>query len=590
MMVIQNLLLFSVMPGAEELVFKHVSGNVNSDGQYFRLAKNAKISFETYFNLFPVGKFLKYTAMRNVRFRIKGNGGIKIILHERSIREEKIIEEKDIDLSTEKDFLELFIESDLSEETYCFFDIQALTDEVEIQCGYWETNDLPIRSVHLAVGICTYKREEYVRQNVRSLYEYTLAKIQQNEENSVSFLISDNGGTLEQFDDCTSVFVFRNKNLGGSGGFTRCMMEALKCNRFTHMLLQDDDIVIEPEVLFRTFVFLRFVKPEYSDISLSGSMFLIESPTVQYEAGALWEGHPVSVKSKIGMTTADNLLENGKNQTIDYGAWWYNCFPIEKLKNVLPLPFFIKCDDVEFGLQLKNRTITLNGIGVWHENFDKKFNASLEYYASRNALFTDALHSEKYSLRKGIVLEAKLFFRWLLKQNYNAALFRERALSDFKKGIPWLWEIDAERLNEELRRENQLWMNKNGISEKELNKYDIDEIHDTYEKDNLRSAWPVFRYYLIPGAFSKKTPTAVQPIIHSKLEMYAGRRYSIQFNRYTRTGYRTEASKKKFWKYMIIYFFKAIPVWLFAEKYQKKYRDDSRRTMEQWKEYLGLNG
>ena len=79
-----------------------------------------------------------------------------------------------------------------------------------------------------------------------------------------------------------------------------------------------------------------------------------------------------------------------------YAAWWYCCIPMSQIKNRgLPLPLFVRFDDVEFALRehdyAKNRFMTMNGICVWHEPFFLRYDAAVEkYQTSRNALIIRA--------------------------------------------------------------------------------------------------------------------------------------------------------------------------------------------------------
>ena len=68
------------------------------------------------------------------------------------------------------------------------------------------------------------------------------------------------------------VHLVPNRNCGGAGGFTRGMIEALKDPGFTHVILMDDDIVLNPEVLTKTMLFLSSVKKEWQDAPLGGSL------------------------------------------------------------------------------------------------------------------------------------------------------------------------------------------------------------------------------------------------------------------------------------------------------------------------------
>lgn len=50
------------------------------------------------------------------------------------------------------------------------------------------------------------------------------------------------------------IYYHRNKNVGGSGGFTRGMIESIRQKpKATHVLLMDDDVVVLSESIKRTY-------------------------------------------------------------------------------------------------------------------------------------------------------------------------------------------------------------------------------------------------------------------------------------------------------------------------------------------------
>ena len=73
-----------------------------------------------------------------------------------------------------------------------------------------------------------------------------------------TILFSDNGKTLDMNKlSSAHIHIVQNKNTGGAGGFTRDLIEILDANNagmeITHVLLMDDDIVIDPESLLKTY-------------------------------------------------------------------------------------------------------------------------------------------------------------------------------------------------------------------------------------------------------------------------------------------------------------------------------------------------
>lgn len=110
----------------------------------------------------------------------------------------------------------------LTDGSFVWCKLIALSDRVKLFDGGYGTLEEKKRNVSLAVVICTFKREEYVKSNVKSLCDFARRK-----EEDVTVYVIDNGQTLKS-EDVEGALLFKNKNLGGSGGFTRGMIEAYR--------------------------------------------------------------------------------------------------------------------------------------------------------------------------------------------------------------------------------------------------------------------------------------------------------------------------------------------------------------------------
>jgi hypothetical protein len=100
----------------------------------------------------------------------------------------------------------------------------------------------------------------------------------------------------------------------------------------------------------------------------------------------------------------------------------------------LPLPVFIKMDDVMFGLRHMKNHIIMNGIGIWHDSFESKINPVAEFYfLRRNTLIFDSVYGSKNGFKAGFdYLHTMLH---CVKEGKNNEFFyTERALRDFLKG------------------------------------------------------------------------------------------------------------------------------------------------------------
>jgi len=130
----------------------------------------------------------------------------------------------------------------------------------------------------------------------------------------------------------------------------------------------DDDVIILPESIKRTYALLRFIKNEYKDYFIAGAMLRMDEMNVQHEDGGFMTKYVNlchSQKPVRNMNLWDNVLKNEQDYTQDnaYAAWWYCCTPIKLIRrDNLSLPLFFRTDDIEFGLRNKAKLITMNGI------------------------------------------------------------------------------------------------------------------------------------------------------------------------------------------------------------------------------------
>lgn len=119
----------------------------------------------------------------------------------------------------------------------------------------------------------------YVLRNLKRVIRF-LEK-EENASLNLCYWLIDNGKTLsankeisrliEQYPD--NFKIIENRNVGGAGGFTRGMIEAIAEKQkfgLTHVQLMDDDASFDPELFIRAYGFLSMQKAEYQDITLGG--------------------------------------------------------------------------------------------------------------------------------------------------------------------------------------------------------------------------------------------------------------------------------------------------------------------------------
>lgn len=109
-----------------------------------------------------------------------------------------------------------------------------------------------------------------------------------------------------------------------------------------------------------------------------------------------------------------------------------------------PIPFFMKYDDVEYELRCRQKIITLNGVGIWHEKFKSRYNSSSEYYNTRNYFHLCKLYLKDFNDSDAKKIAQKRAKEKCAKQQYKMAKAIMKGYKDFLKGLKWLEELDHE--------------------------------------------------------------------------------------------------------------------------------------------------
>lgn len=407
------------------------------------------VDFTSYFNCLQVNNWKEHTFAQSFMLSItfSGKGVIEFC--------EIFRNSKNVNYSV---MLSKTIESD--EKTTVIIDIPSTDkplvsfnicahEELKIYdaCYMARVDEKEIRDIKLSMVSTTFKKEAFIKNNIKLIKENVLCDDSDMKGNIFVHVI-DNGRTLnpEEF-DCEDLKVYPNPNVGGSGGFTRGMIEAIHLeNKPTHVLLMDDDVMVMCESLFRLFYLLRIVKPEYENSFVSGAMFDYDLRQVQYEdVGYVHkaDGSYGPLKNKLDMRHVSSLLDNeemaNRRQEHSYAGWWFCCIPMNLIEeNGLPLPVFVRGDDVEFSIRNKAQFLTLNGIAIWHVGFAGKFNAAMELYqVHRNSLViqatTDICKDVDFIKRM-----KRLFWKEITRFAYNNAEQIIDAIDDFMQGPDFL--------------------------------------------------------------------------------------------------------------------------------------------------------
>ena len=350
-----------------------------------------------------------------------------------------------------------------TDDEIAYVKIKADSD-CEIISGYYQSPINNINDVDLAICICTFKREEYIKKNIENLSKSSLF----NSNSKSHVFICDNAKTLADI-SYDWVTVLPNRNVGGSGGFTRCMVEVKKSKRhFTHILLMDDDINLDSQVVERTINMIKILKPEHKNDILGGSMMVLHEPWIQFENGGLYKHGFMQFPNKMmDLRNIRSIIINSRINKLNYNAWCYCCMPTTMLEKGLPLPLFIHMDDIEYGTREKHNIITMNGIGVWHPFFANQRQSNIVYYDMRNKMIVLSRNNKNDVTRYSLTLLNGLF-NFIYRYDYNRFLAACDGFDAYLDGIDHFKKIDPEKLNKSLSKYKTKWIDVPDIDNYEI--------------------------------------------------------------------------------------------------------------------------
>lgn len=409
---------------------------IQGDGSYksgaWHLESDTTMVGDTYFNMISLLKWRKYTDLAVLYLHGMAEEKIEVALWGANGEQREKISHH-----TCKGCFD--IELPLVDFKYDFVFFEVCTSVKNILRNFsWQGSFGSWQPVNVGIVICTYKREDYLTRNVKKIHAY------QVKHEWLSLLVVDNGSTLPEQQEEKFALV-HNKNLGGSGGFARGMMEECQTGKNDYIILMDDDVDIELTAFERTRALLGGLKKEYKESFLAGAMLTMEAPAKQYENTAYWDFIRIKNLGKdydlqeFAMLARNEMLPECQNQ---YAAWWYCCIPLRRIAEIgYPLPMFIKGDDMEFSIRNARPVISMNGIGVWHQSFASKQSDFVNYLADRNMLIINqyARGCDRWSLLAAML--GRLAKRCLLGQK-NALYIFYMSLNDFYRGFEYI--VDSE--------------------------------------------------------------------------------------------------------------------------------------------------
>lgn len=444
---IQNVCLGDTRFGCCEPLIRY-SGKIEKTENKMTLTGGATVDTDTYMNLLDAAAWEKYTGIRKWRIVFKAKGQGRVCLFHRGMETALIAETTIRDREETTHSIE-FVNEKKDGYYYVRITAEGILDIENIRYeraeGY-ESGEPGYESgepgVVIALNICTYKRREYIESNLKQLRESLFFKEESALFGRMYIYVTDNAGELADITDEDRIRIVHNPNTGGSGGFRRGLHEVREDYHrtgVTHVLFMDDDVRFDNESLYRLYALLSHLKPEYKEHPVAGRMFRTDTPWVQYTAAEIWNrGDLRHIGFQQDMRLTESLKDINDNTGAEYGGWWFCCVPFEFARNNDPLPFFLHCDDAEYGLRLGKSPIVLNGIHVWHDTYEKHQNQAVAYYDARNPLVVNAVYYSDEGWEK-------IFENWFaritekhVERDFTGEYILIRSMTDFLKGYRYL--------------------------------------------------------------------------------------------------------------------------------------------------------
>ncbi|MBP1161229.1 glycosyltransferase [Rhodococcus sp. PvR099] len=428
------------------------------------IGAESEASFCTYFNAFPASYWRRWSILTSVvlRLELSGHGrvdvyrskadGSRIHVEGREFQDGDVAVEFEVELAPFED------------GGWIWFDITSDTEVVLESAGWYAPMEAP-GAGRVAVGIPTFNRPTDCVKALASLGSDPLVL------GAIDAVIIPDQGTRKVrdepgFAEAAAVLGARlaihdQANLGGSGGYSRVMYEALKTTDCEHILFMDDDIEIEPDSILRALALSRFAK---TPTLVGGQMLNLQERSHLHTMGEainrgifMWSAAP-NVEydhdfSQYPLSDRENSKLLHRRIDVDFNGWWMCMIPRQVAEEIgQPLPLFIKWDDVEYGLRAREAgypTVTMPGAAIWHMAWSDKDDAIdwQAYFHLRNRLVVAALHMPGNG--RGLVVNTvKATLKHLLCLEYSTVAIQNKAIADFLQGPEHIFELLPTALGE----------------------------------------------------------------------------------------------------------------------------------------------
>lgn len=248
-----------------------------------------KYSFGTWMNCFAGKKYSNYCDLTEINLKLSftGTACIEVVGTNRTTLYG--LEEVKLHENTYSGGALIKIKDFPKFEGIYFNVYESETEPANLIDGEWCSPDKPNRSNKLAVVICTYKREKYVRDIINTFNQY-ITNTKTDAKERLELIIVDNSSSLK-IENTEDITIYHNKNFGGAGGFGRGLYEILEKHKdISRVIFMDDDVKICPESFYKTLTLSDYLKDIYKNAFINGAMLDLYNPYIFIENLAIQDG------------------------------------------------------------------------------------------------------------------------------------------------------------------------------------------------------------------------------------------------------------------------------------------------------------
>jgi galactofuranosylgalactofuranosylrhamnosyl-N-acetylglucosaminyl-diphospho-decaprenol beta-1,5/1,6-galactofuranosyltransferase len=423
----------------------------------YRVPAGTRTSFATYFNAFPAGYWRRWTVVTAVTLQVRTSGDGTLVVYRSNAKgnaqrvDSRVLEAGEV-ASTFTLPLKPF-----NDGGWYWFDLVGGAGDLVLEEAAWHAAAYADGHAAAAAGTATVSITTFDRPDYCSALLRTLGDAPELAGVVDQVLVVDQGSRkvvddTEHYPAAAQALggrlrVIDQGNLGGSGGFSRGMVETVAAGVSSYVLLLDDDVRVEPEGIARAVVFADLAR---TPTVVGGHMFSMYQRSLLHALGEkvqrwrFWWG-PVDNTAEDHDLAQGNLRATPwlhRRVDVDYNGWWMCLIPTAVIRSIgASLPLFIKWDDAEYGLRAAEAdvpTVSLPGMAVWHVPWTDKDDAVdwQAYFHARNRVVAALLHSP-YDRGGNVTRESfSIQVKHLLSMQYSTAELRLMALEDALAG----WE------------------------------------------------------------------------------------------------------------------------------------------------------